>query len=221
MNRSFSEGKLTFMNKNELMDYITKNLTVDELLEKLTQAEEESLKRKELVTKVVQSIGINGLIKEYFSLAEPEADVKLTTEQKNLVYSILNEMSSLMKRNRKVKHIVLDALSEDHSVEFLEHAIQENSLNIVCDKITFPKIVNYLIHKVNITETDENKALVSGMNRSMLRHLIENTHEAGEEIVPDKAETQELMRLLFRNKPTMEVFDTAQVFLRTLLQNPT
>lgn len=217
--QSFTEGKLTFRDKNELMDYITKNLTADELFEKLTQVEEESLKRKELITKVVQSVGMNGLIKQYFSAVEGGA-AKLEPEQKDLVNSIVNEISKLMKQNKKVKHIVLGALSEEHSNEFLEHAIQENSTGVVCDKITVPKIIKYLIHKVNIAENDENDALISGMNRSVLRSLINNTHDAAHEIVPDTTETQELMRLLFKNKPKMEIFDTVQFFLRTLVQNP-
>lgn len=213
-----TEDKLTFKDRNELMDYIAKNLTVEELFEKFTQAEEKSLKRKELVEKVVQSVGFNGLIKEFFPTDEPVAD-KLSADQKELIYGILTEISSLMKRNKNVKHKVLDVLSEEHSEEFLEHSIQENSTSVVCDKITVPKVVNYLIHKVNITEKSENDDLITDMNRSILVHLMNSTQKPGEEIVTDNAEAQTLMHLLFKNKPKMEIFDTVQIFLRTLVEN--
>lgn len=212
------EAKLVFRDKNELMDYITKNLSVDELFDKLTQAEEESLKRKELIKKVVKTVGFNDLFTEYFSTTETSA-AKLSNEQSALISGILSEISTLMQNNRNVKHKVLDVLSEKHSEEFLGHALQENSTSRVCDKITIPSIVNYLIHKVNVLETDENDALINRMNRSMLHNLINKTHDGSNELVADPKETQELMRLLFKNKPKIEVFDIVHEFLRNLVQN--
>lgn len=212
-----SDGKLVFKDKQELMEYITKNLSIDELFEKLTHAEEESIKRKELITKVVKTLGFTGLLKEYFTLAESKS-LKLTTEQNAIITSILSEISALMEGNNSIKHKVLDILSSKHSSALLDHAIQESSTSSVCDQISTQQIVNYLIHKVNVAETDENDAVIASMNRSMVHNLISSTHK-GKEIVPGKLETQELMRLLFKNKPKMEIFDTVHEFLRKLLQN--
>lgn len=212
-----SDGKLVFKDKQELMEYITKNLSIDELFEKLTHAEEESIKRKELVAKVVKTVGFTGLLNEYFPLAESKS-LKLTTEQNAIITSILSEISVLMEGNNSIKHKVLDILSSNHSNALLDHAIQENSTSSVCDKISTQQIVKYLIHKVNVAETDENDAVIASMSRSMVHHLISSTHK-GKEIVPDQQETQNLMRLLFKNKPKMEIFDTVHEFLRKLLQN--
>lgn len=213
---SRNANKLIFKDKEELMDYITKNLSVDELLEKLTQAEEESLKKKELITKVVQTVGFSGMLTEFF----PANGVKgiISTEQSALISSILNEISILMDTNRSVKHKVLDVLSGKHSVDFLEHALQENSTSTVCDKITMPKIAKYLIHKINIAaNSHDNNDLMSEINISMIRSLIDNTQ--GTTNIRSREETQELMRLLFKNSPKMEIFDTVHDFLRKLLQN--
>lgn len=215
--QSISDKKLTFRDKNELMDYVTKNLTVDELFEKLTHAEEQSLKRKELISKVVKSVGFNGLLNEYFAVNGLQS-TKMSPDQNALVSSILNEISKLMESNSNVKHKVLEILSEKHSNDFLEHALQENSTTSVCEKITVPKITNYLIHKVNIAETDENDIHINQMNRSMIHRLVSNTH-AGKGTVSDRKETHELLRLLFKNTPKMEIFDTVHDFLRKLLQN--
>lgn len=213
---SANDRKLSFKDKNELMDYITKNLTVDELFEKLTQAEEESLKRKELITKVVKSVGFNGFFNEYFAVDKSQ---KLSAEQSALISSILTEISKLMQSNKNVKHKVLEILSEKHSKDFLDHALQENSTTVVCDKITIPNVVNYLIHKVNIAETGENDIEINKMNRSMIHHLVNNSHNAGKEIVSNKKELHELMRVLFKSTPKMEIFDIVHEFLRKVLQN--
>lgn len=213
-----SDGKLTFKDKNELMDYITKNLTVDELFEKLTQAEEESLKRRELVSKVIKSIGFNGLLSEYFAVNNLQSS-KLSPDQNAIISNILSEISKLMQTNNNVKHKVLDVLSTDHSNDFLEHALQDNSTATVCGKITIPNVINYLIHQVNVADTDENDVHINRMNRSMIHHLVNNTHNAGKENVLDKNEAHELLRMLFKNTPKMEIFDTAHEFLRKLLQN--
>lgn len=214
--QSVSDNKLTFNNKNELMDYIAKNLTVDELFQKLTQAEEESIKRKELISKVIKSVGFNGLLNEYFD-ANSSQTTKLSSDQSVFISSILSEISKLMQSNQNVKHKVLELLSEKHSDDLLSHALQENSTTAVCDKIAIANVVNYLIHKVNIAETDENDEHINRLNRSMLHHLVNNTHNAGKEIVPDTKETHELMRLLFKSTPKKEIFDTVYDFLRKLL----
>lgn len=124
------ENKLTFKDKNELMDYITQNLSIDELLEKLTQAEESSLKKKELVAKVVQSVGFKGLLNEVFPVA---GTAGFTTEQNNHITAMLEEMSKLMESNRSVKHQAFEVLSQKHSQDLLDHVVQENSASVICE----------------------------------------------------------------------------------------
>lgn len=210
--------KLTFKDKKELMAYISKNLSVDEIFEQLAQAEEESLKRKELIAKVVKTTSFHDLVHCYFPVSAAQS-TKLSSEQNEAISGILAEISNLMTTNSSVKHKVLDVLSEKHSTEFLNHALQENSTKRVCDKISIPNIVNYLVHKVNTTETDEIDSSIDEMNRAMLHNLITNTNVSGREIVSDHKETQEMMKLLFRNKKKIEIFDTVHEFLRNIMQN--
>lgn len=211
-----NEAQLTFKNQSELMDYVTKNLSVDELLKKLTQAEEESLKRKELISKVIQSVGFGGIINEYFKINETP-NAKLTLEQNALITNIITEVSKLMQTNPSVKHKVLDVLSENHSKALLDHALQENSPNAVCNKIALPNIVNFLIHKANVDESEENEELMQRLNSQLIRQLINNTHNF-KAIVPEKKEVCELMELLFKNKPLSEIIDVSNVVLRKLVE---
>lgn len=207
--------KLTFKDKNELMNYISKNLSVDEIFEKLTQAEKESLKRKELISRVVTTVGLKNLLGEYFSVPANQTN-NLSAEQNEAITIFLAEITSLMKTNSSVKHKVLDVLSEQHPKEFLSHALQENSTTRVCDEITVPKIANYLVHKVNVS--DENEEEINLMQRSMLQKLIANTSCSERKIVADHEETQEMMKLLFKNKAKIDIFDDVHEFLRNLVQ---
>lgn len=210
------ENKLTFKDKNELMEYITHNLSIDELLEKLTQAEESSLKKKELVAKVVQSVGFKGLLNEVFPVG---GTAGLTTEQNNHITAMLEEMSKLMESNRSVKHQAFEVLSQKHSEELLDHVVQENSASAICDKLTLPNIANYLIHKVNLSQAGEHANTVARMNTALIRKLIVNTQGASSSIVTRREESHELMKMLFTNVPKMEIFDTVHDFLRKLLEN--
>lgn len=208
--------KLTFKDKNELMEYITHNLSIDELLGKLTHAEQNSTKKQELVTKVIQTVGFNGLL----DVALPVSDTAcLSAEQSADITTLLNKISKLMEDNRSVKHKVLEVLSVKHSGDLLDHAVQENSASAICEKLTLPSVANYLIHKVNLSETGEHSEMVARMNSAMIRKLVANTQGAGESVVARREESQELMKMLFRNVPKMEIFDTVHDFLRKLLEN--
>lgn len=207
---------LVFKDRSELMDYITKNLTVDELFERLTQAEEESLKRKELIEKVFRTIDMNELLTEILPSSDLK-NVKMSPEQTEVTSTIIDHISRLMKSNDRVKHKVLDTLSEKHSKAFLTHALQESSPSSVLDKLTIANIVTYLIHKVNVCEDDEVDMEVNKINRAIMHHLLKKTHNH-QEIVSDQKETQELLKLLFKNKPKIDILDTVHEFLRGVIQ---
>lgn len=198
------------------MDYVIKNLPVDELLKKLTQAEEESLKRKELISKVIQSVGCNDIISEYFKINDSPG-AKLTSEQNALITNVTTEVSKLMQSNEKAKHKVLGILSENHSKAFLDHALQENSPNAVCSKIALPNIVNFLIHKLNVDDSSDNDKLVTKMNSELIRLLINNTSNE-KTIVSDRKEVCELMELLFKNKELSEIIEVSSVVLRKFVE---
>lgn len=206
---------LSFKDKSELMDYITKHMTVDELFEKFTKTEKQAFKRKEFISKVVSNIPFTELIDEYFA---SDGKTKLTNEQSSILTNVLCEISTQMLTNNNLKYKVLNLLSKNHSDEFLEQALQENSVSSVCEKISMPNIISYLIHKVNVNENDENEILITKLNSAMIRRLICNTHN-DKEIVKCPKEMHELLSLLFKNKPRIEVFDLVHDFLRNVLQN--
>jgi hypothetical protein len=83
--------------------------------------------------------------------------------------------------------------------------------------LTLPKIINYLIHKANASETEENQVSINSLNHPMIYRLV-NDITADRGIVSDRKETEELLALLFKNKPRVEVFDTAYDFLRKIMQ---
>lgn len=212
------DSKLTFKDKAELLDYITSNISVDELFEKLTDIEEKTFKRKELIRQVVKSVGLGDLLNEYFSSKECQS-ARLPNEQNTLLAHTIGQISNLMEENQKIKHKVIDLLTQQHTEEFLDHTIQSNSTNAVCDKIGISNIVKYLIHKVHIADSDENNDLTTEMNRAMVFKLVNDTQATDTAIYEDRQTIQELLLLLFKNKPNMEIFDTVQEFIRKLLQN--
>lgn len=217
MNSSNSNNDmLTFKSKNELLDYITKNVSVDELLEKLTQMEEESMKRKELIEKVLRTIDFPEMLNEILPLPESR-NSKLPNETIETTSIIINHISKLMKVNDRIKHKVLDTLSEKHSKDFLSHALQENSTTTVCEKITIPNVVNYIIHKANVCDENDMDFEINRMNRTIMHHLIKKTADT-REIISDQKETQELLKLLFKNKPKIDILDTVHEFLRNVIQ---
>ncbi|KAG5677907.1 hypothetical protein PVAND_007623 [Polypedilum vanderplanki] len=207
--------KLIFKNKSELMNYITKNISVAELIENITKShKEESVKREEFVGKILHSITLNEMLCELVPIPESKHS-SMTSEQVENTSNIINHISKMMKVNDRIKHKVLDALSEKHSKDFLTHALQENSVSQVCEKLTVPNIVNYLIHKVNICDdNDEIPFEVNRMNKIIMHQLIKRT-STNHEIITDQKETQELLKLLFQNKQKIDVLDQVHEFLRS------
>lgn len=216
---SRNSGNLTFKDKNELLDYIKHNLSVDEVLDKLAQVEDpEAFKRKEILQKVVQKVSFREMFEEYLyggKKVDPEQFSKLTVEQNALATAIVNEISKVMSSNNAIKYRVLDILSEKHSNEFLEHALQENSSNAVCEKLSIKSIVNFLIHKTNVDDSQDNSIVINTLSKELIIHLVTNCHHFGQ-IVDDKEITSILM-LLFKNRQKIDVFDVLHEFLRNML----
>jgi hypothetical protein len=70
---------------------------------------------------------------------------------------------------------------------------------------------------VNVCENDELDLEMNRMNRAIMHHLLKSTHNH-QEMVTDQKETQELLKLLFKNKPKIDVLDTVHEFLRNIIQ---
>lgn len=211
--------QLSFRNKDDLMDYVAKNFTFNEIFEKLLENQEESLKRKELIQNVLTKVDENEILNEFLPIQDPKHN-KMTAEQLDKTSNVINHLSKMMKLNDRIKHKILETLSEKHSKDFLSHALQENSVSTVCQKLTIPSIINYLIHKVNVCDDDNIDFEVNRMNRAIMHHLIKKTATT-HEIINDQKEVQELLKLLFTNMQKIEVLDTVHEFLRSnIIQGP-
>ena len=214
-------NQLLFKDKQELLDYVSKNITVDELLESLKKPEDEPTKCNELVDKVVGSIDFTEMVDKYIPTTNLESN-KITMEQNCNITCIINKVSKMMHTNNNIKHKVLDILSEKHSSEFLEHALQENSTNSICDKLSMKNVVKYIIHKVNVGGNDDTELMVKKLNVSLIYQLVNSTvkklNNDQEKVCNDK-EIQELLSLLFINKPKIDVFDALHEFLRQIVKN--
>lgn len=209
------EDKLVFNNKDELLDYVTKNLSIDELFGKLSQAEQESIKRKELITKMAKAVSFEELLVEYF----PKNESPNTNKQNAQISLLIAELTKLTKSNTSAKHKVLAAMSTTHKEDFLGLALQDNSTSAICDMISVPKVIRYLIHKINTSEADEHSNAVTFLNRAMVKHLLSSTYDANDDIFPDQKEVHELMNLLFKSKPKVQIFDITHEYLRNLVEN--
>ncbi|XP_070501019.1 telomere-associated protein RIF1-like [Chironomus tepperi] len=211
--------KLIFKDKNELMDYVAKNFTFNEIFEKLLENHDESLKRKELIQSVLSKVGENEILNEFLPTQDSK-HTKMTAEQLDKTSNVINHLSKMMKLNDRIKHKVLETFSENHSKDFLSHTIQENSVSAVCQKLTIPSIINYLIHKVNVCDDNDIDFEVNRMNRAIMHYLIKKTATT-HEIINDQKEVQELLKLLFTNMQKIEVLDTVHEFLRSnIIQGP-
>ncbi|XP_065090642.1 uncharacterized protein Rif1 isoform X2 [Ochlerotatus camptorhynchus] len=71
-----------------------------------------------------------------------------TLEQHKSARLLTRELSTLMSKSSKTRHTVLDELSERHSAEFLEHAVQENSSTMVCQRLSMTTMTEYIFEKL-------------------------------------------------------------------------
>jgi hypothetical protein len=200
---------LSFKDQDEILNYVKNNFSVDEVLKVYT---EDQVERKSVMKKVTEQVELSELIDEYFPEENKE---NLTDDQNKFVYGIIGHLSKLMKSNLRVKHKMMDILAEKHSDEFLDHALQENSISHVCDKITIPKIVEFLIHRANVCANDDYDTIYDQMNKKILYHLVDAT--STREIIENRQELHQLLSLVFKNKKKIEIFDTAHEFLRNLV----
>lgn len=202
-------SELVFKDKNELLDYIAVNFSIDEVFDKISKAEQESQKQKQLMSKIAKTFSFADIFKEYFpSNGSPGSQKQIST--------LITELKNLTKTNQAAKYKFLAAMSTQHSEDFLEVALQANSISAVCDAISTGNVVKYLIRKINIDDSNETKNSVNNLNRVMVKHLIANTVD--NEFDLDQKEIHEMMNLLFQNKTKIDTFDIAQEYLRNIIQ---
>ncbi|XP_033153280.1 telomere-associated protein RIF1 [Drosophila mauritiana] len=68
-------------------------------------------------------------------------------------------LSAQMESNEKLKTNVLETLSENHSKDFLDHAVRENLSTVVCDRLNPNSVLEYVCAKSKISASCRNGLL--------------------------------------------------------------
>lgn len=68
-------------------------------------------------------------------------------------------LSAQMTANEKLKTNVLETLSENHSKDFLDHAVRENLSSVVCDRLNPTSVLEYVCAKSKISASCRNGLL--------------------------------------------------------------
>lgn len=68
-------------------------------------------------------------------------------------------LSNAMETHSKIKTNVLETLSENHSKDFLDHAVQENLSSVVCDRLNLNSVIDYICAKSKINSGCRNNLL--------------------------------------------------------------
>ncbi|XP_049544971.1 uncharacterized protein LOC125956804 isoform X2 [Anopheles darlingi] len=90
---------------------------------------------------VLKRYTLDDMVERYFS-------ENRSLEQNKTARSLAKQMSSMMMKDAKVCHIVLDELSERYPVEFLNHAIQENSSAMVCQRLSTTAMIDHIFKTI-------------------------------------------------------------------------
>lgn len=106
----------------------------------------------ETATKMVlEQCSLDTILEKYFA-AENTPQLKSS----NIVAKFL---SNAMETNSKIKTNVLETLSENHSKDFLDHAVQENLSSVVCDRLNLNSVIDYICAKSKINAGCRNNLL--------------------------------------------------------------
>ncbi|XP_002005388.4 telomere-associated protein RIF1 [Drosophila mojavensis] len=82
-------------------------------------------------------------------------------------------LSNQMKGNDKLKTSVLETLSENHSKDFLDHAVRENLSSVVCDRLNPNSVLEYICAKSKINNSCRSNLLAQVP--TMVRQEAERT----------------------------------------------
>uniref|UniRef100_A0A182K582 Telomere-associated protein Rif1 N-terminal domain-containing protein n=1 Tax=Anopheles christyi TaxID=43041 RepID=A0A182K582_9DIPT len=103
-----------------------------------------------------------------------------TLEKAKTIRSLTKELSSKMSEDSKICDIVLDELSERHSVEFLDHAIQENSNAKVCERLSALTMMDHVFKQLRTADSaprQGDKADVQSNEKDETIRVVENMYE--------------------------------------------
>ncbi|XP_037947599.1 telomere-associated protein RIF1-like [Teleopsis dalmanni] len=117
----------------------------------LDEANENMPCPEDALNTVVQQFPLETVLEKYFS-----TDTNSAVSLSNVLAKFV---SNYMSSNQKIRTNVLDILSEDHSKDFLDHAIQENLSTVVCDRLNLNSVIEYICAKSKINTTCRNNLI--------------------------------------------------------------
>lgn len=116
-----------------------------------------SMTLQKAVEMVLEQCSPSNLLEKYFAKGSKWPIL-------NTSLAISNCLSNEMQKHNKILSSVLETLSEKHAKEFLDHAIQENLSSVVCDRLNYQSILDYIILKSKMNPS---------CCTSLLRHVPE------------------------------------------------
>ncbi|XP_038108348.1 microtubule-associated protein futsch isoform X2 [Culex quinquefasciatus] len=102
----------------------------------------------EVLTHVISTYSLDAILERYLSAGK-------TLQHPKTARLLTRELSTLMAKDAKTKHTVLDELSERHSAEFLDHAVQENSSAMVCARLSLTTMAEFVFEALRKEEQDQ------------------------------------------------------------------
>uniref|UniRef100_A0A182QUA1 Telomere-associated protein Rif1 N-terminal domain-containing protein n=1 Tax=Anopheles farauti TaxID=69004 RepID=A0A182QUA1_9DIPT len=144
-------------------------------------------------------------------------------EKVKSVRSLTKELSIKMTNDPKTRDVVLDELSERHCVEFLDHAIQENSSEKVCERLSMVTMIDHVFKQLHSTSdggTMSNNAPADDKNETMLalERIYENlltlpsTGMSDEKLVNLR---DQFLRQEFGRKSRLEIMSLLEDYFKT------
>lgn len=91
---------------------------------------------------VVKQCSLESVLERYFA--------KMSNSPRKGAMNLAKFLSNQMNSNDKLKTSVLETLSENHSKDFLDHAVRENLSSVVCDRLNPNSVLEYICAKSKI-----------------------------------------------------------------------
>uniref|UniRef100_A0A1A9V948 Telomere-associated protein Rif1 N-terminal domain-containing protein n=1 Tax=Glossina austeni TaxID=7395 RepID=A0A1A9V948_GLOAU len=100
---------------------------------------------------VTEQCSLENVLIKYFNLE--------TSPQLKFTNTVAKFLSDAMITHAKIKSNVLETFSENHSKDFLDHAVQENLSTVVCDRLNLNSVIEYICAKSQINSNCRNNLL--------------------------------------------------------------
>ncbi|XP_075165147.1 rap1 interacting factor 1 [Haematobia irritans] len=100
---------------------------------------------------VLEQCSLDTILEKYFA---QESSPELKSSR-----ILAKFLSNAMETHPKIKINVLETLSENHSKDFLDHAVQENLSSVVCDRLNLNSVIDYICAKSKINSGCRNNLL--------------------------------------------------------------